>query len=255
MSEPATPPVCQRSIHRHQLISFARGPPLTSRFVDPEHGAAWRTDLRVGHSGGVPTETETVPDEGSPEEPSEGSTEGSTERPRHEFRPRHLFYGLIVLGIVVMWAYVLGPWASTKAPDALDDGSVGPRAEAVCQQTAAQINALPKPFDTPDPNQRADVVARSNADYGDMLDQLAAVPWAPVTDQAASDRDHRIYNEWVDDWRTYLGNRVDYVNRLRTDRNARIFVTQKGPMQITNPIDGFARDSGMPTCSTPGDIF
>jgi hypothetical protein len=185
------------------------------------------------------------PDAAAPDEP----------RPRRHFKPIHGVYLAIVIGILAMWAYVLGPWASDKPPDALDDTTIAPQAETICQQTVAQLNALPKPFDTPDQNQRADVVAKGDADIATMLDQLATVQWAPVTDQASSDRDHRIYNEWLGDWHTYLGNREDYVNRLRTDRDARIFVTQKGSKQITDPIDGFARDTGMPSCATPGDIF
>jgi hypothetical protein len=193
----------------------------------------------------VPAETEAARDA----EPADA------EAPRRRFRPIHVFYLVVVVGILAMWAYVLGPWASDTAPDALDDTTVGPKAEAICQQADAQLAALPKPFDTPDPSARADVVAKGNAALAAMIDQLAAVPWAPVTDQASSDRDHRIYNEWLDDWRTYLGNRNDYVNRLRVDRDARIYVTQKGAKQITDPIDGFARVSGMPSCATPGDIF
>lgn len=199
--------------------------------------------MPIGHSGGVPTETDAVADEEQPE------------APRRHFKRIYLFYGAVILGTIVMWAYVYSPLAVHGAPDALNDTSIGPRAEAICKQTADRLNALPKPFDTPDQNQRADVVAQSNTELATMLDQLAAVPWAPVTDQASSDRDHRIYDEWLADWRTYLGNRTDYVNRLRTDRNARIFVTQKGSKQITDPIDGFAQDSGMPSCATPGDIF
>jgi hypothetical protein len=236
-SEPATFASLAAPVLRNQL--FDR--PLT-----------WRGPPPVGHSGGVPTETlpGDVPGDSTPLPDDESPTLS-----RWRITPLRIFYVLVVVAIIAMWAFVYSPLAVGNAPDALYDTSVGPRAEAICKQTADQLARLPAPFDTPDPNQRADVVQQSNTDLSAMLDQLAAVPWAPVTDQESSDRDHRIYNEWLGDWRTYLANRVDYANRLRTDRDARIFEAQKGSKQITEPIGGFAQDSLMPSCAPPGDIF
>ena len=117
----------------------------------------------------------------------------------------------------------------------------------------SSARALPKASETPDPNQRADVVVQSNRMLTGMIDRLATIPLAGTPEDV--DRDRRIYDEWIADWRVYVSDRDDYANRLRSDREARIFVTQKGAKQITEPIGGFAKSNQMPACQPPGDIF
>ena len=58
------------------------------------------------------------------------------------------------------------------------------------------------------------MVAQSNVILRDMLAQLKAI--APT-----ADRDGKMTQEWLGDWGTYVGNREDYVNRLRVDPKAR----------------------------------
>ena len=60
--------------------------------------------------------------------------------------------------------------------------------------------------------------------------------------------------EWIADWRTYLGDREAYADALRTDPEARLYVTAKDREQVTEYIDAFAADNHMPACATPIDV-
>ena len=60
--------------------------------------------------------------------------------------------------------------------------------------------------------------------------------------------------EWLGDWQIYLDNRQDYVDRLREDGDARIFVAEKDGRQITVAVDRFAEINDMPSCRTPKDV-
>lgn len=159
----------------------------------------------------------------------------------------------MVVAMVAMWAYAFSPLARRSAPDAMRDATIGPRAESICKQTADELTRLPKAFATGDPATRADVVQSSNEMLARMVEQLEQLE--PLGELDAREHDAKIYAEWINDWRTYLHDRQDYVTRLRGDRNARIFVTQKGAKQITEPIGGFARSNVMPSCQPPGDII
>ena len=44
---------------------------------------------------------------------------------------------MVVLGIVAMWAYAFSPLAQGPAPDALNDTTLGLRAEVVSSEAAA----------------------------------------------------------------------------------------------------------------------
>jgi hypothetical protein len=153
---------------------------------------------------------------------------------------------LLLVGMVALWAYVLTRTASPP-PDKLDDATFAPKAQQVCDATMVRVDQLPQAFQSESAADRADVVDQIDADLATMLDTLRAeVP--------AAERDSRMLTEWLDDWETYLGNRVDYVQRLRDDPDARIYVAEKDGRQITVAIDRFAEVNDMPDCRTPKDV-
>ena len=90
-------------------------------------------------------------------------------------------------------------------------------------------------------------MAQTDEDLGAMLDSLRAI--VPT-----AERDQGMLNEWIGDWQTYLDNRIDYVNRLRDDKDARIYVAEKDGRQITVAVDRFAEVNDMPACRTPKDV-
>lgn len=172
----------------------------------------------------------------------------ATESPPSNRRvtPSRVAIVLIMVGVVGLWTYALTRQPQPP-PDRIDDSAFSTRAEEVCQATATQRDALPQAFETADPTERAAVVAQSNEELGSMLTTLRGfVPTA--------ERDQRMLTEWLGDWETFLGNRRDYVERLRADGDARIYVSEKDSRQITFAIDRFAEVNDMPACRTPKDV-
>ena len=169
----------------------------------------------------------------------------SSSSPRRVIAYRVVAIG-IVLGMVLLWTFVLTRKASPP-PDELDDKAFASTAQSTCSTTKAALDQLPQAFQSQSASDRADVVTQSNEELGAMLVTLrAAVPPA--------ERDQRMLTEWIGDWQIYLDNRIDYVDRLREDPDARLYVAEKDSRQITVAIDRFAEVNDMPACRTPKDI-
>ena len=90
------------------------------------------------------------------------------------------------------------------------------------------------------------MVTQANDELTTMLSRLDGL--APAAD---ADQDGRMVQEWLGDWRTYLGDRERYAAALRDDPTARFLVTEKASQQITKPIDFFATYNDMANCVTP----
>jgi hypothetical protein len=153
---------------------------------------------------------------------------------------------IIVLGVALIWIYALTRQPEPP-PDLLDDTAFAPQAEQTCAATLQRLDQLPPAHDAAGPAERAAIVEQSNDELSTMLASLEqTIP--------TGERDQRMLREWVADWRTYLGNRDEYVDRLRTEGDARIYVAEKDGRQITVAIDRFAEVNEMPACRTPKDI-
>jgi hypothetical protein len=179
----------------------------------------------------------------APEPPVPGASAGRR-------RPR--LGTILALGICLViggtWAvaYIWG--ASVSTPDRLSDRRFPQAAEPICRATVAKLNALPPAHDTPDHLVRAGVVAQSNTDLRAMLSQLDEK--VPASGQA-----RRSVQQWLDDYRTFVGDREAYAERLAKDAKARFYVTEKPKgQQITIPVDTFAHVNGMESCITPDDL-
>jgi hypothetical protein len=152
-----------------------------------------------------------------------------------------------------MWGYVLflafGPGRQPPI-DRLDDPAFAEAAEERCATTLEQVGRLPAASASHTAAERADVLVRANGAYAAMLDDLDGLQTlAPAGDQ------RRRANEWLSDWRTYLGDRQRYADALRTDPDARLLVSAKPGegQQITRWIDEFANANRMPSCVSPTD--
>jgi hypothetical protein len=154
---------------------------------------------------------------------------------------------VMVVGIVVMWIYAF--FGEVPVPARLDDTAFPTAAEPVCARARAEIDRLPKAFETSDHRDRADVVDRGTAALDAMVRDLRAlVPAAQPT--------HDRLQLWLDDWDTYLRDRRDYTARLRDDPAARFYLTQSehDRSQINRSLDNFARVNAMASCATPEDV-
>lgn len=186
------------------------------------------------------------------------ATSGDPDRrrtaPRRRLRPGRLVVVIIVTALVGMWGYVLflafGPGRQSPV-DRLDDPAFAQAAEVRCADALADIEQLPLATEATSAADRADVVAEANDVLASMLDDLDDLAvLAPQGDQ----RD--VVDEWLTDWRTYVGNRRDYADALRVDSGARLLISEKPGTgrHVTGWIDEFARANRMPSCASPMDV-
>ena len=186
--------------------------------------------------------TETRPDAGEPEA-----------RAGRRWSPSRVLLTGVVLALVALWGYVVflafGPGRQPPI-DRLDDPAFATAGEQRCAEAVAEVEALPVASASATAAERADVLARADAAFADMLDDLEGMlHLAPAGDQ------RRRATEWLADWRTYLGDREAYVEALRADPGARLLVSEKPGegRHITGWIDEFAKANRMPSCVTPAD--
>ncbi|MFN7149412.1 MAG: hypothetical protein ACK4V6_08010 [Microthrixaceae bacterium] len=170
-----------------------------------------------------------------------------------------------LVGVAVLvsgWVYVLFVYDPGLMIDELADRTFPTQAEQVCAAARAELAELPPAEAAQSADERADVVARSNLVFAQMLADLGPlVPEGPdPSDTTPAAREERKVNkgiqEWVDDWGTYLGNRVAYVENLRVDDDARFLESTKGSdtRGITRAINAFAEVNRMESCTTPADL-
>jgi hypothetical protein len=154
---------------------------------------------------------------------------------------------VMLIGIVVMWLYAF--FGDVPSPARLEDRTFPVAAEPICARARAELDALPRAFETPDHRDRADVVDRATSRLDAMVGELRATvpPAQPTRDRL---------NAWLDDWDIYLRDRRDYTARLRADPGARFYLTQseRDRSQINRSLDNFAHVNTMASCATPEDV-
>lgn len=156
---------------------------------------------------------------------------------------------VVAVSMAAMWAYALWGPVQRVSQGTFDSPAFPEAAQPICAEALAVIDSLPPAYESRDSGARADVVAAANDELAVMLDRLDAIAPPP-----GSSDDARMIDEWLGDWRTFLGDRERYVEALATDPDARLLVTEKERRQITEPIDYLATVNDMPACATPGDI-
>jgi hypothetical protein len=171
----------------------------------------------------------------------------------HHLGPGRLAVVAVVVALVSMWGYVLflafGPGRQPPV-DRLDDPAFARAAEERCAAAVDQVDELPVASASHSAEERAEVLDRADAVYRSMLDDLDdMVDLAPEGDQ------RRRAEEWLADWRVYLGDREAYADALRADPDARLLVSSKPGegRQITGWIDEFAKANRAPSCVSPVD--
>ena len=169
--------------------------------------------------------------------------------PTRRWTPTRILVVVVVVAMLAMWVYVVylafGP-GRQPSPDRLDDPTFAREAQAVCEAAHAEVALLPAAATAKSAADRADIIAEANDRFTAMIDEIE--PLAP------GGEDGEVVAQWLADWRSYLGDRVDYVEALRSDPDARLFVTARDQSQVTEYIDGFAADNHMAACATPLDL-
>jgi len=171
------------------------------------------------------------------------------EAPPRTWRPSRVLIVIAVVLMVAMWVYVLylafGP-GRQPPPDRLADPTFAREAQAVCAAAHEDIATLPPAVEAESATERAGIVDQANERFSAMIDEIE--PSAP------DGEDGEIVAAWIADWRTYLDDRAAYADALRSDPEARFFVTARGNEQVTEYIDAFAADNHMAACATPLDL-
>jgi hypothetical protein len=153
-----------------------------------------------------------------------------------------------MVSIAIFWAVVFLGIPKKENPDRLDDRAFVERTIVRCDGLLEDLADLPNGSFVEGHRQRADVLDDATDLVEEMVDQIEAD--APTTgDDAIS------LEGWLGDWRTYIENRRDYADRLRSDPDARLLLDPSlGGDSVDKPIEVFADVNDMPTCATPGDV-
>ena len=167
-------------------------------------------------------------------------------------RPKVFAAAMVLLVLAGFWAWIFMYQLQNKGeddmPDRLDDMAWTAEADAICAVTNDRVAELPSAQSTPTAEARADIIVEATAEFDAMLVALDDI--APAGDN----RDAVITAAWLDDYRTFLDDRLEFAAALRVDPGARFLVTEKYGSHITKPIDRFARVNEMEACMSPGDV-
>jgi hypothetical protein len=159
--------------------------------------------------------------------------------------------GLAVAFVVFMWIFAFF-FASDEGINRIEDRAWAARAEEICAAAKTELVALAD-FRRLDEvggdalGQRADIVEKANAILTTMIDDVNSVE--PVGERGA-----KVIPRWIDDWRTYLSDRVTYVAALRSGDGGGFSETEINGSPITNFLGDLARQNEMPSCQAPLDL-
>ena len=153
-----------------------------------------------------------------------------------------------VVAMVIFWVWIFSGAPKRTNPDYLEDRTYAAALEDQCQALRDQLDELPNAADAQTQADRADVLDDANVLVGRFIDQVEAD--APTTGDAAVSM-----KGWIADWRTYLGDREDYADRLRTEENAQMLLTKSElGDSVDKTIQVFTQVNDIPACDTPGDV-
>ena len=153
-----------------------------------------------------------------------------------------------VLAMVGFWAWIFAGGPKRANPDRLDDRAFVAQTARRCDTLRADLKRLPNAADATSAAARADVLDRANARVTRFVDAVAA-------DAPQSDGDAKSVDGWIADWRRYVADREDFARRLRSNPDARLYVSKsKLGDTVDRTIEVFADVNDMPDCATPGDV-
>lgn len=162
---------------------------------------------------------------------------------------------LVVTGLVAFiafWTWALF-FASKEPINRFDDTAWRQRAEGVCSTADAERLQLADFREMQDATpalvrERADIVDRATDILERMLDEVVAVD--PLD---AKGRD--LVPQWEADYRAYLESRRVFATTLReTGENSPFYEPVADGIPVSEKLETFAADNGMPACAPPRDL-
>lgn len=153
-----------------------------------------------------------------------------------------------IVTIIIFWIWIFSGAPAKDNPDRLDDPAYVAKLEDQCQALRDGIGELPNAADLSTQAERAEILDEANLLVAKFIDEVEA--GAPTTGDASVSIDG-----WIGDWKTYLANREDYADRLRTEPNARLLLDRsKLGDSVDKTIQIFSQVNEIPSCDTPGDV-
>lgn len=156
---------------------------------------------------------------------------------------------MVVVSVILFWGWIFTGGPKKDNPDRLDDRAYVSFAQERCVQLTGDLAGLPNAFTAETATDRADVIDEANVLVSSMVDDLEAR--APTEGD-----DGKSLRGWIADWRTYVGDRETYADRLREDPEALFQITENTKLRdgVDKTIEIFADVNDMPECATPGDV-
>lgn len=151
-----------------------------------------------------------------------------------------------------MWIYAFG-FASKESVNKIADDAWKARAEAHCQTAEDERFKLQDltamdPTDTAALRKKADLVEIATDSLERAINRIAS-------DSPSDEKGKAIVPKWLADYRTYLQNRRDFIEALRTATRRPYFAeTEVEGVPISERIGKFARENNMKTCQPPLDL-
>ena len=171
-----------------------------------------------------------------------------------QFLPRSVVRGSLVvicLLLAVMWVYAF-VFASRESVNLIGDKAWQQYAEKRCMQARLERAELAdfRKIEDAGPGalaRRADIVDKATQTLEDAIDDIAAQPVVDEKGQA-------IVPLWIADYRTYIQDRRDYAEMLRSGRNDPFAETRIDGLPLSEKVSTFATANRMPACQAPVDL-
>ena len=156
-----------------------------------------------------------------------------------------------VLLTSAMWLYAF-VFASREAVNKIGDSGWQHRAESLC--AAALLKRLEladyRLIEDSGPDalrQRADIVDKATDTLEEMVTSIASIPPTDAKGLA-------LVPQWLADYKTYVQDRRDYADVLRSGVNEPFSETMVDGLPLSEKISTFAADNRAPSCKAPIDL-
>lgn len=175
------------------------------------------------------------------------------ERPRPATVLARIGIGLFAVTMTLFWTWAMF-FADPEPVNRIGDTNWAQRAERRCAATQNELQGLANfstlaPGNTKQIIERAAIVEQATDTLTTMLDDITATPPTDAKGQA-------LIPQWTDEYRTYLNDRVLYVEKLRSQGRNLAFeetMTEDG-VPASERLSTFAADNRMPSCAPPHDL-
>jgi hypothetical protein len=156
-----------------------------------------------------------------------------------------------IVAFAGFWVWALF-FASKEAVNRIGDRAWAERAQEICRDAGEERQALAdyRRVDEADPAmlaERGDLIDRVTDVIERMLDDVVAV-------DPTDDKGRAIVPQWEADYRTYLEDRRQFADGLRSGRNEPFRETAVDGIPISEKLEVFAGDNDMAACAPPHDL-